>query len=54
MTAYVLRRLAQVGVLVPDRSGLVRVETAVDFAEDGTPREGPGAGALERRLEPGP
>jgi pilus assembly protein CpaF len=45
-----LRRLAQVGVLVPDRDGLVRVRTAVEFAEDGTPREGPGAAELEARL----
>ena len=43
------RRLEQVGVLARGADGLVRVEPALEFGDDGA-REGPGAVALADRL----
>lgn len=46
------RRVTGVHVVVRDQaSGLTRTEQAVEFAEDGRVRRGPGAGVLERLLD---
>ena len=47
-----VRRLAEVGVPVRGRDGLVTVEAAVTFPPGGPPEPGPGADALARRLPP--
>ena len=47
-----VRRLAEVGVPVRGRDGLVVVEPAVTFPPVGPPEPGPGADTLARRLPP--
>ncbi|MFC5176599.1 TadA family conjugal transfer-associated ATPase [Nocardioides taihuensis] len=47
-----VRRLAEVGVPVRGRDGLVSVEAAVTFPPGGPPEPGPGADTLARRLPP--
>lgn len=44
------RRLVEVGVPVRDPSGLVRMEAAIRFDEDGVAREGPAADLLAARV----